>query len=237
MQTINVRTTQNVFIKYSVASLGDRILAYLIDGLILAAYTIVCIVALVYSKAESSALVIACIGLPYLSYHLLFEIFMNGQSPGKRQMEIKVVRLDGTPPTLGNFLIRWVFRLVEIQLFSGVVAMIVIAAGGKGQRLGDLAAGTAVVKIVAQREVTADEVFTLSKNDYKPVFDQVLQLSDRDIELVQQALHIYRDTGNAGPMNALGAKIETMLGIQTDLEAYAFLNQIIHDYTQLSAGK
>jgi uncharacterized RDD family membrane protein YckC len=237
MQTISVRTTQNVFIQYPVASLGDRILAYLIDCLVIFAYVLVCALFLGVMRTESIVFIMAVILIPVILYHLLFEIFMDGQSPGKKQMNIKVIRTDGTPPTLGNYVIRWIIRFVDINLFSGAIAMIVIAAGGRGQRLGDVAAGTAVVKIVAQREVTAKEVFTLVENDYVPVFSQVLQLTDRDIEIIQQALTVYRDTGNAEPANRIGQKVETLLGIQTDMEAIAFLRQIIKDYTQLSAGK
>jgi hypothetical protein len=80
-------------------------------------------------------------------------------------------------------------------------------------------------------------VFTLTHNEYNPVFSQVLSLNDRDIELIQQALHVYNETGNAQPMNIIGRKIETRLGISTEMEAVNFLMQIVKDYAHLSAAK
>ena len=237
MQTINVRTTQNVFIQYPIASLGDRILAYLIDFLIMIAYIILCAVMFGFAEISSPALIIGTISVPFILYHLLFEIFMDGQSPGKRQMDIKVVRIDGTPATIGNYVIRWLLRFIDINLFSGAIAMIVIAAGGKGQRLGDLAAGTTVVKLVAQRQVTANEVFTLVEDNYVPTFSQVIQLTDQDIEVIQQALAVNRDSGNDAPVLVLTQKIKSMLGIQTDMPPVKFLYTVVKDYTHLSAGK
>lgn len=236
MQTISVRTTQNVFIQYPIASLGDRIVAYLIDLVITIAYVIL-VIMVIASSGSMSEFVLLGMFLPVAFYHLLFEIFMDGQSPGKRQMSIKVVRIDGTPATVGNYVIRWVLRLIDIQFLSGIVALVAIGAGGRGQRIGDIAAGTTVVKLVPQREVTASEVFTLADDNYKPMFDQVLQLNDNDIELIQQAIRAYHETGNAQPMNVIGEKIESKLGIQTDLEAYNFLSQVVKDYAHLSAGK
>src|SRR5690606_3376525 len=216
MQTVSVRTTQNVVIDYPVASLGDRILAYFIDALIIIAYFIVCVILIGFAEIGSVAIIISLITIPVFLYHLMFEIFMNGQSPGKRQMNIKVVRLDGTPATIGNYVIRWLMRIIEIDILSGAMAMVVIVINGKGQRLGDIAAGTTVVKLVEQKAVTAKEVFTLTDENYVPVFQQVIQLNDNDIELIQQALEVNRTTGNLRPVMAVTEKVKSNLGIQTD---------------------
>ncbi|MFM8912399.1 MAG: RDD family protein [Flammeovirgaceae bacterium] len=101
MHTISVRTTQNVFIHYPLASLGDRILGYLIDLLINIIYFIAIIAIVINFDLKNSWVIGAVLVLPFLFYKLLFEIFMNGQTPGKRAMNIKVVRTDGTPATIG----------------------------------------------------------------------------------------------------------------------------------------
>lgn len=237
MQTVSVRTTQNVVIDYPVASLGDRILAYFIDALIIIAYFIVCVILIGFAEIGSVAIIISLITIPVFLYHLMFEIFMNGQSPGKRQMNIKVVRLDGTPATIGNYVIRWLMRIIEIDILSGAIAMVVIAINGKGQRLGDIAAGTTVVKLVEQKAVTAKEVFTLTDENYVPVFQQVIQLNDNDIELIQQALEVNRTTGNLRPVMAVTEKVKSNLGIQTDLPPVKFLYTIVKDYGHITAGK
>lgn len=237
MQTVSVRTTQNVVIDYPVASLGDRILAYFIDALIIIAYFIVCVILIGFAEIGSVAIIISLITIPVFLYHLMFEIFMNGQSPGKRQMNIKVVRLDGTPATIGNYVIRWLMRIIEIDILSGAMAMVVIVINGKGQRLGDIAAGTTVVKLVEQKAVTAKEVFTLTDENYVPVFQQVIQLNDNDIELIQQALEVNRTTGNLRPVMAVTEKVKSNLGIQTDLPPVKFLYTIVKDYGHITAGK
>jgi uncharacterized RDD family membrane protein YckC len=237
MQTVTVRTTQNVLIEYPMAGLGDRILAYLIDLLIIIAYFIAVIFLMVNANAFSLAAFISALLIPTFLYHLLFEIFMNGQSPGKRAMKIKVVRLDGAPPTIGNYVIRWLLRLIEIDLLSGAVALVTIAVSNKGQRLGDMAAGTTVVKLAAQHAVTAKEVFTAVEESYLPVFNQVVQLNDGDIELIQQALEVNRNSGNYQPVLAVTEKVKTSLGIQTDLPPVKFLYTIVKDYGHITAGK
>jgi uncharacterized RDD family membrane protein YckC len=235
MQTIHVRTTQNVFIQYPVASLGDRILAYFLDSLIMIAYVALSVVLLMTFEINSIALIFGVILIPVMFYHLAFEIFMDGQSPGKRQMQIKVVRLDGTPPTIGNYIMRWMLRLIEIDVMSGAIAMIVIAVNGKGQRLGDVAAGTAVIKLVKFEATTARQVFTTPEDNYVPVYQQVTQLSGNDIELIQQALEVNRETGNAKPANAVAVKIQTLLGIQTDMPPVKFLYTVVKDYNHLTS--
>lgn len=235
MQTVTIRTTQNVVILYPAASLGDRIFAYLIDLAIIITYFILMAFAISYLGISSAALFITLFVIPPFLYHVLFEIFMNGQSPGKKQMGIKVVRLDGTPPTIGNYIIRWLLRLIEIDLMSGAIAMLTIAISGKGQRLGDLAAGTAVVKLVKQREVTASEVFTPPDETYVPVFHQAVQLNDRDIELIRQALEVNRTTGNDRPLQRVTEKIKSLLGIQTDMPPVKFLYTIVKDYSHITS--
>jgi uncharacterized RDD family membrane protein YckC len=237
MQTVSVRTAQNVVIDYPVASLGDRILAYFIDVLIIIAYVILILFTIGFGRINSPVSIISLISIPIFLYHLLFEIFMNGQSPGKRQMNIKVVRLDGTPATIGNYIIRWLLRLIEIDLLSGAVALLTIAISGKGQRVGDIAAGTTVVKLVKQATVTAKEVFTLTEESYSPLFQQVIQLNDQDIEVIQQALEVNRTTGNSRPVMAVTEKVKDNLGIQTDMPPVKFLYTIVKDYGHLTAGK
>src|SRR5687768_3608450 len=113
MQTIRVRTTQNVFIHYPLASIGDRIGAYLIDRVGLGLYCAAVIVALISLSINLWWVYMILIGFPFVLYSLLFEIFMDGQTPGKRLVKIKVVRLDGTQPSIGDYLFRWLFSFID----------------------------------------------------------------------------------------------------------------------------
>lgn len=235
MHSINVRTTQNVFIQYPVASVGDRIVAFLLDRLILIAYTVFIFALFINLEMRVTWLWYAFLGIPWIFYHLFFEIVMNGQSPGKRVMKVKVVRLDGTPPTIGNYLMRWVFSFIDYYFLSGVIAMIVIATGGKGQRLGDLVAGTSVVKLVEQQEISSNQIFVKAEEDYVPTFAQVIQLTENDIELIQRALEVNRDQGNSQPVLAVTEKIKALLGIKTDLPPVKFLYTIVKDFNHITS--
>ncbi len=235
MHSINVRTTQNVFIQYPVASVGDRIVAFLLDRLILIAYTVFVFALFINVEMQVTWVWYASLGIPWIFYHLFFEIVMNGQSPGKRVMKVKVVRLDGTPPTIGNYLMRWIFSFIDYYFLSGVIAMLVIAMGGKGQRLGDLVAGTSVVKLVEQREISSNDIFVKADENYVPTFSQVIQLTEADIELIQRALEVNRDQGNAQPVLAVTEKIKTLLGIKTDLPPVKFLYTIVKDFNHITS--
>jgi uncharacterized RDD family membrane protein YckC len=242
MQTIRVRTTQNVFIDYPLASIGDRIVAYLIDRLIVFLYLLLVIALMVSTSAYSNDELLMILGLvfvafPLIFYGLFFEIFMNGQTPGKRAMKIQVIRLDGTPASVGGYIFRWLFSIVDLAMFGGVIAVVAIAVGGKGQRLGDMVAGTTVVKLVEQKEVTANEVFIVAEATYVPTFEQAVQLSTRDIEVIQRALDANRDHGTYQPIVLITEKIKSMLGIQSDLPPAEFLDTIVKDYNSLTAGR
>lgn len=235
MQTIQVRTTQNVFIHYPVASVGDRILAYLLDRVILIVYSIAIGALLINLDIDEYWVWIMILGTPWLLYNVLFEIFMNGQSPGKRVLNIKVVRLNSTPPAVGDYILRWIFGFVDFYVLGGAIAVILVAAGGKGQRLGDIVAGTSVIKQVEQKEITAQEVFVVADTSYQPVFTQAIQLNEGDIDLIQRALEVNRDLGNSKPMLAVTEKIKTQLGIQTDLPPVKFLYTLIKDFNHLTS--
>ena len=236
MQTIRVRTTQNVFIEYPLASVGERIVAYLIDWIILIFYTIAIVAVLSTIEVEVWYIWLILIGIPMLFFSLLFEIFMNGQTPGKFAMKIKVVRLDGTPPAIGDYLMRWIFSFIDFYMLSGAVAVVIIAAGGKGQRLGDVVAGTSVVKLVEHHQITTQNVFVPVEEQYVPTFAQVVNLTEKDIDLIQRALDVNREQGNVQPVLIITDKIKALLNIQTDLPPVKFLYTIIKDYQTITSG-
>jgi uncharacterized RDD family membrane protein YckC len=236
MQTIRVRTTQNVFIEYPLGSIGDRILAHLLDRIILIFYSIAVVALLLNAEVEEEYVWLITLGFPWMFYSLLFEILMNGQTPGKRALKIQVVRLDGTPPTIGDYLMRWIFSFVDIYILSGVVAVVTIAMGGKGQRLGDVVAGTSVVKLVEQNQITTEQVFVPTEEKYTPTFAEVTTLNEKDIELIQRALEVNRDQGNIQPVLIISEKIKALLKIETDMPPVKFLYTIIKDYQHITSG-
>lgn len=234
MQKVGIKATQNVFIDYEVAGLGERIGAFLLDAMLLLAY----ISMLVYVNVEISTLPVyvnALLVLPVLLYHLICEVFFDGQSIGKRQLNIKVVRLDGTTPSLKAYLLRWVLRPVDILLY-GSVAILCILIGRRGQRLGDMAAGTTVVKYREQMPATVEPANEPGLQDaYVVTFPQVSRLTDDDIALIRETLSRYRRTADPQPVQAMNDKARQMLGVETDMPPVEFLNVLVKDYQHLTS--
>lgn len=235
MYTISVVTSQHVVIQYPVASIGERIGAYLIDRIILSAYIITMLILFVRLNVQSIWIWICALAIPFLLFSLAFEIFMNGQTPGKRLLRIQVVRLDGSRARVGDFVLRWLLASVDFAILGGAVATIVVAAGGKGQRLGDVVAGTCVIQLTPQKEITAAEVFIAAENNYKPVYPEAIQLQSSDIELMHRVLDVAKKLGNDEPAEKLTEKIKARLGIQTDLPTLVFLQTLIKDHSELTS--
>lgn len=125
--------------------------------------------------------------VPMLVYHLAFEVLLRGQSPGKRLVGLTVVRLDGTPPTPMQFVLRWLLRWVDVTLSQGVVAAFAIAVTRHGQRLGDLAAGTTVVRRLPPIALVDIDYPTVGPG-YVPQIPEAVRLSDADVRTLRAVL-------------------------------------------------
>lgn len=234
MQSVNIRTAQNVGIDYELAGLGARMGAYAIDVAIQAAYFIA--VSMILSKVNLDSLWIVMIFfLPAMLYHLLCEIFLNGQSIGKKQMQIRVVRIDGSSPSLGGYMLRWILRPIDISLFSGGVAVLTIALSKKGQRLGDMAANTTVVKVAKEVKVSSHELINKIQEEHKITFPEVRKLNDKQINVIKEALRVNKQHANNKPVYAVAEKIKEHLEISSDLPAVKFLYTIIKDYKYITS--
>jgi len=240
MRTINFETSQNVLIEYELAGLSDRVLAATIDSAILLAYYIIYITILVSTIQGASIveegfyIMYIILLLPALFYHLICEIFFQGQSIGKRQMGIKVAKGDGGSVSIGAYLIRWVMRLVEIAMFFGSLALLFIIISPMGQRLGDLMAGTVVIKVGKKEKLTFLKVPKEPPADYRVSFPQVAVLRDTELELVRESLKRNRDLGVVKPVLAAEKKIKELLNIDTDLPPVKFLHVVLADHNYLA---
>ena len=233
---VKVQTSQNVYIFYELASLGARIGAYLIDGLIIAAYIIAVLIGYFQLFNATELWTLLILYLPVMFYHLFSELLMDGQSIGKKQLSIKVIKLDGTQPGLGNYLLRWILRPVDF-LFYGTAAILCIVIGGKGQRLGDLAAGTTVINTKKKPVLPNKSALKEGINeDYEPTFAQVSRLSAQDVQIIMEVLSAYRKTGDVRPLMTLANKTKKLLEIQTDLTPDRFLHTVVKDYSHITAN-
>ncbi|AFD09224.1 RDD family protein [Solitalea canadensis] len=230
---ISVQTAQNVYLDYELASVGDRILSTLIDWLIIVVYFLFWVVVFSTISQEPGFAFLSLLSLPVLFYHLLMEIFFNGQSIGKRAMKIQVVKLDGSTPSIGDYLLRWLLRIIDISTFYGVIGLVTIVANGKGQRIGDLAAGTTVVKLNSNKDYH-DIPVTRIDPSYKVNFPEVTLLNDADINLIKKIINRSLKANREDMLGPVANKVKEITGVQSPLSDYVFLQIVISDYNHLA---
>lgn len=247
MSSIKINTVQNVDVEFKIANVGERILAYILDVLIVIFYMIATAIVITsitsgFSNANTTLdlILFFIILVPVFFYHLISEILFNGQSFGKMALKIKVIRLDGASPTIGNYLLRWLLRLVDISISQGGIAVLTILLNEKGQRLGDLAAGTAVVKL-KQATTLKDTVYAkleqpekLQEDTYVVMYPQVSNLSDEDIAMIREITNTANRTENYEALAKLFEKLKEVLNVQPEGTSIEFIKQIIKDYNYLN---
>jgi len=240
MQTIRITTSQNIDIDYEIGGLGERILARLIDyAIFILILVLFLICAGIAGKANGGIftviMVIVYIVL-FVFYDLLCELFMNGQSIGKRLMKIRVISLDGRRPTFGQYLLRWLFRIVDFTLTIGGCALISAAVSAKCQRVGDIVAGTTLIRTSprAQKESLA---FAPVYEGYIPVFKDVTQLKDKDIILIHEVIESYYKNSNAVVVYNTAQQLKKVLAINipAGMDDLLFLQTLVKDYSHIVA--
>ncbi len=240
MAEIKFETSHNVEIDIQTAPLSTRILAYIIDSAIISVYLaiIIFLFYLIFSNSsiESEYLVISLIIflviLPFTLYHLLFEIFNYGQSIGKKIMKIRVVKDDGSQATIGNLILRWILRPVD-NFFYGGIAIISIAVTKRNQRIGDLAAGTIVVR--NKDKVTLSEITQfISQEKYIPKYNNVNLLSQAQINIIKEVLRKYQTNGDVKLLIQLAEKVSTILKVDSKDYQYGFLYDVVKDYENMN---
>lgn len=231
-----IQTAQNVDLAVAPAGLGDRILAWLVDivvvaGFVYAMYTILSMV-----KASETAFILA-MWVPVVVYHLAFEVFANGQSPGKMALRLRVARTDGAQPTLGQYLLRWMLRWVDITFSSGSVALVSVAVTKRSQRLGDIAAGTTVIR--RRRRVRLEEVlYPMIPDGHLPEFLTADRLSDADVRTIRAVIVRLRLSKRDTRSRAIADRAKQAVEARLELEPVrmppeAFLKAVVRDHTFL----
>ncbi len=241
MAKLQTETAQNVTIEQEVANIGERIGAFFIDGIIIFFYyiLIILIVSTLKMKNDAFGILFIFLLLPIFFYSLLCETLMNGQSFGKKALKIKVAKLDGSQPTFGNYLIRWLFRIIDIS-FYGLPAIITIAVNGKGQRIGDIVAKTSVISLKRNKNIN-ETIYSETKDDYKIVYPEAEYLTDSDVNTIKEVLEHYKKA----PSNAIGISmlkqtfeaVKKKTGAESQHVPAIFLETLIKDYNFIHKSK
>jgi uncharacterized RDD family membrane protein YckC len=255
MSLIQIATPFNIDIEFEVAEFHKRLLAYIIDFILMILYML----SMLYLwfggfKVGHGGVgfVVIVILVPMLFYSMVSELLMGGQTVGKKLLNIKVVSLDGGEPTLGQIMLRWFMRFYEwgfvlfflfwgnpflgigFLLFGGITSIIIMVISQKSQRLGDLVAGTVVVNTGSNLTVHDTIFMQVSQNDYKVSFPEVMRLSDRDINTIKNVLLQSKKTNNYEMCNRVAFKVQEVLKVPSDMYAIDFLEKILADYNYLA---
>ncbi|WP_031428352.1 RDD family protein [Flavimarina sp. Hel_I_48] len=233
MDNFQIETAQNVSIQQNVAGIGERLLGYLIDMLILGIYWVASLFSLAAFGIDSDSgnvmVFFMVMGIPTFLYFLLFETLWDGRTPGKAALKLRVVKLDGSKPGFGSFFVRWIMRIIDITLSSGGVAVFTILLNGKGQRLGDMAAGTTVINESEKVKINQTLLVNLPE-DYVPKYPQVTIFSDKDMQTIKTVFDGARRNGNHNVIVKLAERLSGQMQVQPVEKPILFVDRVLRDY-------
>ena len=220
----NIVTGQYVRIHQTPASVGERMLAQIIDWVIQLGY----IVLWVYISPHLSTLqAILLVVLPVMFYCPLCEMLTGGQTLGKRLVKLRVIMADGTLPSVSAYLLRWLLMIADGPTL-GCIGVLVMILNRNNQRFGDMAAGTLVVKLqsYSKIQVSLDEYDYLTEG-YRPTYPQASDLSLEQIDVITRAL----DSEQPERITQLSQKVQQLLSItRREPSDDSFLRRILRDY-------
>lgn len=238
MTQLSINTTQNVVIKFNAASVGERMLACFIDLVIQFVYLQI-VFNLIFNyfgiddylqtlDRWSEIAVNTLFYLPVFFYTIVQEGFFEGRTIGKRIVNIKVVKIDGYQASFGDYFMRWVLRIIDLGTF--VTGLILLLTTKKTQRLGDIAAGTAVITL--RNQVTIDSTILVELDeDYRPMFPLVVRLTDNDVRIIKDTFESAQRHADYRTLERLASKIEEVCGFKNPLSTKAdFITTVMKDY-------
>ena len=239
MKKIDITTTQNVTIEYELATVQERATSTVLDSAIIAIGSLIlfALLASVFNIGKDFNYLYIWIPGSFF-YHLLFETLNHGQTPGKKVMKIRVVKTTGERPEFFDFMMRTAFRLLDITLSLGTLALITISSSGKGQRLGDFFADTTVVRLININTFSLSRILSMEKlKTYTPKYPEVIKFTEDEMLMIKETLDRsikYPNENHLEALDLLIGKIEGQLRIVAPQDKTLFLNTLIKDYVSLT---
>jgi uncharacterized RDD family membrane protein YckC len=206
---VDIPTGRNTTVSMECADTGLRVLSFIIDLLAMALIAIlffmvmVLAVALEYDTPSYVVSILMVVGI-IATFSLFMEILTGGRSIGKKILGIKVIKLNGEPMNFMDYLSRWIFKLPDIWLSSGSVATISIYASPFSQRLGDMIAGTTVVKLKNSGILSLPALLSL-KSDIgrEPLHVGMVRLNDEEVLVIKNTLQRWEASPSQGHKEAV----------------------------------
>jgi uncharacterized RDD family membrane protein YckC len=234
---LEFENTQGIRLQYVTANLVERGFSYAIDALILG--IALAILAFLFKGVFPSedVLMLLVLAPVFFFYSLLFELFNNGKTIGKHLVGIRVIRVDGKPVSTYDYLIRWMFRWIDIYVSLGTLAAIMVGATPRSQRLGDVVADTTVIRTKNMR-VPLKRILALNKlSKHVPTYPGVTALKEEQVALIKEVLDRskkFNNTEHKAVAEDLAKCLADFLQLDQVPPAHLFLQTIIKDYIALT---
>jgi len=262
MKSIEFVSAQNVKIEYEYATVIQRCTAALIDTVMLAVYVAIFLSIINNSQLDQFMLVeLILLKLPWIFYHPILEYLTHGQTLGKYALGIRVVTYSGERPGLREIFTRWIFKghfmwigfsfagifgggsslvfVAIIHICMGIIGLMYASISEKSQRMGDVMAGTVIIKDKSSIRYSLKDVLSIKNQDnYTPEYPGVVRFTDEDMLLIKNSIQRVRKYPNAETKKfavELADESAKLIGLaETPKKRLKFLQTLLQDYVVLT---
>jgi len=236
---IEITTTQNVTIEYELSPLIYRVIAFILDFVIIAVACSILSLIIGGIFGNLAEIVIYFTIFPIIFfYSLAFEMLNNGQSIGKKALRLRVIKKDGSRTLFLDYAMRWVFRTIDIYGSLGSIGSLGILSSTNNQRMGDFLANTIVVRVGKTERMKLQNLLRLNQLEkYVPTYPQVVKMDEEVMLIVKETIQKYEKHFNYAHQKALDflvEKIITELELEPPKNKITFLKTLLKDYVVLT---
>lgn len=251
-ETISIETPEKIRFDYKIAQTGTRIGAYILDIIIQVVIIILGVLLLVFigileggsfSGRITGQFQLLALAFFYLlvfffqwGYFTLFEMFKNGQTPGKRAMRINVIRSNGEPLDASVIVLRNLLRAVDgfpaLSALGGFISIL----DKKSRRLGDIIADTVVVhEIRFNLKEPSFKTTISSKSTVEPAMKLMTKLNEEELYVIRRFLtdrYLLSEEKQMSVGTKLAANVKKRLNITGDFsDEIVFLERIYKEHS------
>lgn len=241
MFKLAIKTSQNIPLFFNPASISQRLLAFLVDNIIISGYiTFLIFIIRIFKLHEyitnfdvwSLSAIFSIILAPVALYKPVCESFMEGQTFGKKLIKIKIIKINGYNASFLDFIIRWFLGFFEIY-FLPFVSIISIIISKYNQRLGDYASGCAVISLKNTTNIS-HSILVEVEEEYTPYFtyNQIIMFSDNDVQIIKNYYDLAVKKNQWKTFERLYEKIESISGKKAEnITNIEYINRFLKDYS------
>ena len=231
-----VRTPQQTLLQFELASVSQRIFAFVLDIFIL-----LCItgsILLFYPLSDDNIFVYWLLGFIWFAYHPFSELFLNGASLGKHLIGIRIISLSQKPLSFEQSIMRYLVKFIDITLTLGILSIILIIGTQNSQRLGDILADTLVIRKRPLLDFNLNELEKIYDYEMEIQYANVKNMKEEDMVFLKHLVYSETDYSEKVYCELLAnskEKLENILGVKAkESSDKEFLQRIIKEYILLT---